>query len=84
MTKLKTCLAVATLAVATPALAGEITGSGQFTPVNGGVARSICSFSGLNDDNSGPSDLVQSYGVIVAAFGQPSPGIPGTACRGNL
>lgn len=83
MTKCKKYLAILTLAAATPALAGEITGTGELTPVNSGVASSICSFSGLNDDTSGPSDLVQSYGQIVAAFGQPFPGVPGTACRGN-
>lgn len=72
------------LAVAgSPAFAGEITGTGESTPIRSHVARSICAFSGLNDDNSGPSSLVQSYGQIVAAFGKPPTG-PGTSCRGNL
>ena len=65
-----------------PALAGEITGTGASTPIRSHVASSICAFSGLNDDGSGPSTLVQSYGQIVAAFGKPQVG-PGTECRGN-
>lgn len=72
------------LAVAgSPALAGEVTGTGESTPIRSGVASSICAFSGLNDDGAGPSSLVQSYGQIVRAFGKPSSG-PGTSCRGNL
>ena len=85
MRKAKTYLAAAVVAIASPAVAGEITGTGEQTPIeSGGVASSSCAYSGLNDNGAGPSTLVQSYGMIVSAFGQPSPGIPGTACRGNL
>ena len=84
MRNIKKYMALATLALATPALAGEMTGTGADTPVNSYRASSICSFSGLNDDNHPTSDLVQSYGMIVRAFGAPR-GIsgPGVSCRGN-
>ena len=86
MTKPKRAyLALIAAIAATPAIAGEIGGNGEYTPVNGGVANSICAFSGRNDDTSGPSDLVQSYGQIIAAFRGRAPfhGIPGTACNGS-
>lgn len=83
MTNMKKLVAICVL-ISSPALAGEITGSGQWTPVHDYVANSICSFSGRNDDTSGPSALVQSYGQIVAAFGQPAPNMrPGSACNGH-
>lgn len=81
--KLKKLVALCVL-ISSPALAGEITGSGKWTPVHGYVANSICSFSGRNDDASGPSLMVQSYGQIVAAFGHPAPAMrPGSACNGH-
>lgn len=85
MTKLKRYLTIAILTAATPALAGEVTGTGESTPIRSGTANSICSFSGLNDDGAGPNALVQSYGVIRASFGGPAPfyGTPGTACNGS-
>jgi hypothetical protein len=68
-------LVVATFAVATvvgtsgTAFAGEVTGTGEETPIEDFQAGSICSFSGLNDDpneeglfNDG---RVQSFGDIV-------------------
>lgn len=77
---------VLVLALASPALAGEITGNGKFTPVHSYRASSICSFSGYNDtpgeDGFG---MVQSYGMLVRAFGGFAPGAelhPGVACRG--
>jgi len=77
--------ATVTLALATPAMAGEVTGTGEVTPVNGYVAHSICSFSGLNDDGAGPSSQVQAWGMFVRAFGGanavPFDG-PGVECRG--
>ena len=84
MTKLKGYVATMVLIAATPALAGEITGNGKSTPVADFVAASECSFSGRNDDASGGNSHVQSYGMIVRAFGQPYPGVPGDSCRGNL
>ncbi len=86
--KRKTLSTLALLAVATPALAGEITGTGESTPIRSGTANSICAYSGLNDDGLGPSTLVQAYGVIVAALGQPLPPVlapggrnhPGNSC----
>jgi hypothetical protein len=79
-------LATVTLCLASPAIAGEITGTGDPTPVHGYVASSICSFSGLNDDGLGPSTQVQAWGAFVRAFGGannvPFAG-PGTECRGN-
>ena len=66
------------------ASAGEITGNGKLTPVNGYRAKSICSFSGQNDspDPNDPFEgRVQSFGQIVKLVG-PIGGIPGTDCRG--
>jgi len=71
------------------ALAGEITGNGKsLEPLH---ARSICAFSGLNDDplgldpENGPPGRVQSYGQIIREVGGGVlGGIPGEACRGNL
>jgi hypothetical protein len=84
MTNLKK-LAAACVLLSSTAWAGEITGTGDPTPIAGYVAKSICSFSGLNDDGAGPSTLVQSYGIIRASFGGPAPfnGTPGTACNGR-
>jgi hypothetical protein len=53
------------------ASAGEVTGNGDPTPINGYRAGSICSFSGLNDDPTGGGDpfqdgRVQSWGKVVA------------------
>lgn len=78
-------LMVVTMMIATPALAGEVTGTGASTPIRSGTANSICAYSGLNDDEAGPSTLVQAYGQIRAAFGGRAPfnGLPGTSCRGN-
>jgi hypothetical protein len=57
------------IAVAGPAAAGEITGNGKPTPINGYRAGSICSFSGQNDDPNEPGMFedgrVQSFGDIV-------------------
>lgn len=85
MTKLTRYLTIATVIIATPALAGEVTGTGEDTPIRSGVANSICAFSGQNDDGAGPNPIVQSYGVIRAFFGGPAPfnGTPGTACNGS-
>lgn len=85
MTPNRKHLLIVTLVFASPALAGEITGTGESTPIRSGVASSICAYSGLNDDGHGPSTQVQSYGALRASFGGPAPfnGIPGTSCRGN-
>ena len=56
--------AVAILALATPALAGEITGNGDKEDFAKG--RSICSFSGLNDGDP-PPGRTQSFGQNVRA-----------------
>lgn len=79
-------LAVTMLCLATPAIAGEVTGADGLTPVNGGVASSICAFSGLNDDGAGPNTHVQAWGAFVAAArgaGNVNMAGPGIACRGN-
>ncbi len=75
-----------------PALAGEITGNGNKEDFSQG--RSICKFSGLNDDptgtqGEGPGGRTQSFGqdVKLGVFepselkgGIPSPGF---ACNPN-
>ena len=47
-------------------------------------AKSICSFSGLNDDPIDPEDpgRVQSYGRIVKAGGKAFTPSPGLLCNG--
>jgi hypothetical protein len=49
-----------------------------------GNGRSICYFSGLNDDpfEEGGEGRVQSFGQIVKQFG-PLGGIPGVECNPN-
>lgn len=83
------------LAIAGPALAGEITGNGK--PTAGPEhANSICVFSGKNDNPSNPLDIPdaggnsQSYGQLVrlgviANFFGASPKLfnPGDTCRGG-
>lgn len=86
-TKRKIWTATIVLALSTPGFAGETTGNGSVTPIkSGGVASSECAFSGRNDtpfeDGFG---YVQSYGMLVKAFGGFDPGFdfhPGVACRG--
>lgn len=74
----------ATLALAVPASAGEVTGNGGDTPIDGHIAASICSFSGLNDDSLPTSDRVQAYGMIIRSLGGGwQPFGPGSSCRGN-
>lgn len=63
-------VALATIvAVSSPASAGEVTGKGKPTPIDGYQAGSICSFSGLNDDPAAQElfegGRVQSFGDIV-------------------
>jgi len=61
------------------AFAGEITGTGEPTPIRE-HAQSECAFSGLNDDNLPTDAIAQSFGQIVKVEG-PIGGIPGTACN---
>lgn len=66
-------LSVATLFMALTAgsvLAGEVTGKGEPTPINGYQANSICSFSGQNDGNPPAGRTaahVQNWGQIPKA-----------------
>ncbi|MES2905400.1 MAG: hypothetical protein V4696_14545 [Pseudomonadota bacterium] len=84
MTNMKKMLAACVL-ISSPAWAGEVTGTGESTPIRNGVANSICAFSGLNDDGAGPNPAVQSYGQQVAFFRGRAPfhGIPGISCNGS-
>ena len=70
--------------------AGEITGNGNFKPVN---APSICAYSGQNDAYHDPTHAefpgdelirVQSYGQIIRT-GATMPAFlrPGSACNGR-
>ena len=73
---------------ASPALAGEVTGNGKsLKPLHG---KSICAFSGLNDDptgidpRNGPPGRVQSFGQDVKlGFIDPKQFNPGDACNPN-
>lgn len=84
--KIKLILATGAIVIAVPALAGEITGNGKFTPVHSYQASSICSFSGYNDTPGEDGfEQVQAYGMLARAFGGFAPGTefhPGVACRG--
>ena len=70
-------------------LAGEVTGNGKPTPVNGYVMKSICAFSGQNDGNPPPGRTaahVQSWGQIPKATrdAMALEGFhPGDACNGH-
>ena len=97
MSKFQFAVALAAAAtLATPAVAGEITGNGTPIDVNG---RSECAYSGYNDQDGDPRDpgwISQSYGQNVrltpldpslldptneaGAFFVP---IPGFACNPN-
>jgi hypothetical protein len=74
------------------AFAGEITGNGKPTPINGGQAGSICAFSGQNDDPTGGGDpfedgRVQNWGHVVGdaktLFATDSKGISSLAKTGE-
>ena len=85
--------ALATIAVALPASAGEITGSGK--PAQGAAhAHSICAFSGLEDGDGagfpGPGGAPpQNWGHSKAFFGatpaerKASGFQPGDSCNGH-
>jgi hypothetical protein len=83
------------IAVAAPAIAGEVTGSGKDIDIR---ARSECAYSGLNDNapnTPDPGGFTQSYGTNVGQFGIINPQdldpnadvpfvpIPGFACNPN-
>jgi hypothetical protein len=91
MTRIATAVSAAAIVLSLGAgavLGGEITGNGKtLEPLH---AKSICAYSGLNDDplgldpHNGPAGRVQSYGYSVVREGLkafvPS---PGDACRGG-
>lgn len=85
---LGTAVLLAGVSVAS-ALAGEVTGKGDPTPINEGRANSICSFSGLNDGNPPPGRTaahVQNWGQIpkVERDAMALEGFhPGDACNGH-
>jgi hypothetical protein len=63
-------------------------GTGGWTPITEGVARSKCAFSGLNALHPGKpvpeGPAVQSYGMGVRAGFQAEMPSPGVACNGHL
>jgi hypothetical protein len=63
-----------------PVFAGEITGTGESTPIRSGVAASECAFSGLDDPDPDVFSHTQSFGQLVSMFG-PMGGVPGEACN---
>ena len=82
--KKRAWIALVALATAAPASAGEITGNGKPTPVMGGKAESVCSYSGLNDDPGEDGfGKIQNYGMLVKMMGGFPPDFflhPGNAC----
>jgi hypothetical protein len=93
-------LALIASATAGTAFAGEVNGNGEPTPINGGQAASICSFSGLEDGLALIGFTEEGVPIIIEVPTGPGlvqnphqenaagiihePGIPGQACRGNL
>jgi hypothetical protein len=85
------CAAAVAALSASPALAGEVTGSDKNADQNQG--KSWCSFSGLNDDPgaaldgsgpNGPGGKSQSYGQDVKlGLANPHEFNPGVACNPN-
>jgi hypothetical protein len=74
------CAAALAALSAAPAFAGEITGTGESTPIRSGVAASECAFSGLDDPDADVFTHTQSWGQLVSMFG-PMGGVPGRACN---
>jgi hypothetical protein len=68
------------------AFAGEVKGTGQYLHNDQLPGRSICAYSGLNDeyyvDGDTSAPRVQSFGQIVRVAG-PLGGVPGQACNPN-
>ena len=71
------------------ALAGEVTGKGDPTPIAGYIASSICSFSGRNDGEPPAGRTaahVQNWGQIPKALREAlaeEGAHPGDACNGH-
>jgi hypothetical protein len=74
------CAAAVAALSGAPALAGEITGTGESTPLRSNVAGSECAFSGLDDPDADVFTHTQSFGQLVSMFG-PMGGVPGVACN---
>jgi hypothetical protein len=74
------CAATVAALGAGPAIAGEVTGTGEDTPIRSGVAASECAFSGLDDPDADVFTHTQSFGQLVRMFG-PMGGVPGVACN---
>jgi len=91
-TRLAMALGAATLLASLSvgaALAGEVTGNGDPTPIAGYQANSICSFSGRNDGEPPPgrtAEHVQNWGQITKEDRDFLTTIgfhPGDACNGH-
>ena len=75
------------------ALAGEVTGTGEPTPVKSYIMHSICAFSGLNDGNppaGRTAEHVQNWGQIPKAVRDeltenpgPEGAHPSVGCNGH-
>jgi hypothetical protein len=74
------CAAAVAAFSSASAFAGEITGTGESTPIRSGVAASECAFSGLDDPDADVFIHTQSFGQLVSMFG-PMGGVPGVACN---
>jgi hypothetical protein len=74
------CAAAVAALSGAPAFAGEITGTGESTPIRSGVAASECAFSGLDDPDADVFTHTQSFGQLVSMFGAMG-GVPGVACN---
>jgi len=83
--------AICAVAVATPAMAGEVNGSTKNPKEDYSKGMSFCKFSGLNDDPTapidgpeGPGGRVQNWGHTHQIFDLDSSGFnPGEGCNPN-
>lgn len=84
LTLVATSVAAAALVAMGPAsaFAGEVTGTGKDTQGTA-HAKSICAFSGLNDDPAEEPGKTQNYGQIARAGGKAGFPSPGVACNGH-
>lgn len=79
---------VVCLAASTQVVAGEIKGTGEYIEQRGEAGRSICSYSGLNDEfydeaYEGDFPRVQSFGQIARGLKGILGGGPGGSCNPN-
>ncbi|WP_052668506.1 hypothetical protein [Nitriliruptor alkaliphilus] len=82
-----TLTTVTLLTLGTAAHAGEITGTGEDTPIRDYTANSLCAFSGLNDHTGFFEGKTQNWGQIPKEFRdilRAEGESPGVLCNAHL